>query len=461
MFAALPVDFPKLERVLVALGAVAVTNPPEIEAIGRRLRTLFQRAREDGYRSVAASDFRRLPYAYWLAPEPPLPEIHEALVLRYWEEALPAALSSGPRRARRWLMPLFFTYCEAFNERDPHFIRFANRLSGHLRDADGDLAERLRGLQQEISIFAPATAAARIGFALLGYEGTLDRALESMLLWPGFVDTRLGDAALEAVLDSGDARLAEWPFVARLMDWVKRLAAPVSKGPHRIAFANALLEPWSKRRPTDVMRARLVEFLVHWYGDPRMEGPRRYQWNGVSADALAVIMTWLAGDTLRGFMKVLERTADEIWRYREKFWMAFYDAGYVQEAWLALGWDAAQLAKRLQSDARGIGYGRLDGGAAADQSVLLLKIGDLVFTEWSHNGSLRAYRDNDPRAPVLYLAKYQGNSLRASESMDFHGGLNANPELRHMNSQGGTWQRKARDFIRRHTGIHLEDRRIL
>jgi hypothetical protein len=45
--------------------------------------------------------------------------------------------------------------------------------------------------------------------------------------------------------------------------------------------------------------------------------------------------------------------------------------------------------------------------------------------------------------------------------MDFHDGLNQNPELRHMNSDGGTWQRKARDFIRQHTGIHLNDRDIL
>jgi hypothetical protein len=45
--------------------------------------------------------------------------------------------------------------------------------------------------------------------------------------------------------------------------------------------------------------------------------------------------------------------------------------------------------------------------------------------------------------------------------MDFHGGVNVNPELRHMNSTGGTWQRKARDFIRQQTGVFVSDREIL
>lgn len=81
--------------------------------------------------------------------------------------------------------------------------------------------------------------------------------------------------------------------------------------------------------------------------------------------------------------------------------MAYYDAGHIEEAWLALGWDARTVAKKLQVDERGMGFGRLEGGAAPNQSVLLLKIGHLVFTEWSHNGSLRAYVDGERGTPRL------------------------------------------------------------
>jgi len=63
-------------------------------------------------------------------------------------------------------------------------------------------------------------------------------------------------------------------------------------------------------------------------------------------------------------MRVLEQTADDIWSYRQKFWMAYYSAGHIQEAWLALGYQAAWIAKRLQADAQGMGYGRLESGTA-------------------------------------------------------------------------------------------------
>ena len=118
-------------------------------------------------------------------------------------------------------------------------------------------------------------------------------------------------------------------------------------------------------------------------------------------------------------------------------------------------------AKRLLVDEKGMGYGMLEGGATNNQSVMFLKIGDLVFTEWSHNGSLRAYKDGSPQAPSLYQRTYHGADLRAATSLDFHDAANMNPELRHMNSEDGTWQRKARDFIRRRTNVYINDAEIL
>jgi hypothetical protein len=105
-------------------------------------------------------------------------------------------------------------------------------------------------------------------------------------------------------------------------------------------------------------------------------------------------------------------------------------------------------------------YGRFTGGATAQQSVLLLKMGGLVFSEWSHNGSLRAFYDRNPRAPSLYAKFYNGSELREPVSLDFHDGQNMNPQLTHAASDYGTWQRKARDFINRETGLYLGDKAI-
>lgn len=461
IFAPLPATFARLEAQARSMDGPDMPRPPASESIGRRLRAAFERARADGYRGLSAGEMRKLPYAWWLPGELPLHELHPQLLQRYWAEVLPGAVASGGRRARRWLTPLFHAYCEAFDAEDPWFVGFAAQVLANVERAEGSLALRLRELHAGLSFFTPASAPLRLARSLVLGTGRLDEVLERHLLWPGFIDTRLGTATFDAALRLGDEVLAERTNVVRVVAWAGLLAAPVSRGPHRVRFAEALLHPWQRRTPPDALKAGLVEFLVREYGDPRMDGHRQYQWKDVSPQALRVIMTWLAGDTLRGFMRILERTADDIWRYRRKFWMAYYDAGHIQEAWLALGPQAAALARRLQSDEKGLGYGRLEGGAASDQSVLLLRIGHIVLSEWSHNGSLRACRDDDPDAPDLYQRSYHGAELRSVTSMDFHDGMNQNPELRHMNSAGGTWQRKARDFIRRHTGVHLDDRQIL
>ena len=210
-------------------------------------------------------------------------------------------------------------------------------------------------------------------------------------------------------------------------------------------------------------KAVLVNYFVKHYHDPRLLGPGNagHHWQGVSQQAIDTLRRWLAGDTLRGFLQVLERTADLIWRYRQKFWMAYYDAGYLEEAWLVLGDEANLQARQLFVNQSSISYGRFTGGATPQQSVLLLKIGGLIFSEWSHSGSLRAYRDSDLSAPSLYGSEYHGNDLREAVSMDFHDGQNMNPQLSHHASDNGTWQRKARDFINRETGLYLSDRVII
>lgn len=461
MFAPLPASYPKLVALVQAMDKVSVVNPPPIQEIGHRLRVAFARAKPSHYRNVTISELRKLPFAYWVSGAPALPLDHPDLVQRYWLQELPFAVRSSPRRAKRWLVPLFFTYCEAFNPNDDWFLDFSQKLATAVKLSGGSFAEKLGELHRDLAFFQPSKVAPRLTESLLSHHKSFEGALADHLLWSRFVDTGLGAAAFKSALVIGDDRLRDPAVVSRLLKWARCLASPMDKTPHRVLFADALLRPWYKRRPPDGIKSSLVDFFVSVYGDPRIQGHRQFQWQGVSPEALTVLMTWLAGDTLRGFMRVLERTADEIWSYRRKFWMAYYDKGYIEEAWLALGRDAQKVAKSLQIDERGMGYGALEGPVAADQSVLILKIGQLVFTEWSHNGSLRAYIEDAPVTPKLYLANYNGTDLRNVVSMDFHDGVNQNPELRHMNSDRGTWQRKARDFVRRHTGINLTDREIL
>ena len=462
MFTPLPTTMPKLEAAVRQMDEVVLQAPPPILEIGQRLRKSYQRARSSAYSDLSQSEIRKLPFAYWVSDEPCLRDTDFELTQIYWDVYLPDALKSSPRRAKRWLSPLFFTYCENFNSDSSDFRDFARRLLKAIGLGQGLFLEKMRELQRAHSFFNPSEAPSKLANHLfLDQKNSLDALMMELLLWPSFVVSGLGDSVFKSGLNLPAERIKAGQTILRLLDWNKRLPSPVVKTDHRVLFADSLLKHWGKQKPTDSIKRVLIEFFVRVYGDPRFEGHRQYQWQGVSAQALATFRNWLTGDTLRGFMKLLQRTADDIWMYRQKFWMAYYEKGYIDEAWLALGQDALWQARRLSDDEKGMGYGLLEGGASSNQSVMFLKIGGMVFTEWSHNGSLRAYEDGYSETPKLYEKSYHGADLRAAESMDFHDGANINPGLVHSHSDKGTWQRKARDFIRKNTGVSMSDWDIL
>jgi EH_Signature domain len=84
------------------------------------------------------------------------------------------------------------------------------------------------------------------------------------------------------------------------------------------------------------------------------------------------------------------------------------------------------------------------GGAAADQAVLLLRIGDLTIADWSHDGKLRIWR-RGTAAPELNLKSYSAPDLR----------LDSDFELVHLPPDG--WQQRTEAYIRRHTGIEISE----
>lgn len=463
MFSLLPTSMAKLEAAVQRLDDPGIPPPPpDMLEIGERLRRVYVSSRVDAYTSLGRSELRKLPFAYWLKGVPDLPFVEADLVRKYWSQHLPNALSLGPRRAKRWLAPLYFIYCDQFSSADREFQTYSSNLVASLKGAEGLFAQKLQSLQQIHRFFSPSEAPDRLAkHFFLDRNKSLEGLLQDLQLWPGFISSNFGNAVFSSGLNLPVDNLRDTQTVQRLLDWLRRCTASVVKTDFRVPFANALLGCWVGRKPSDQLKNILVEFFITHYGDPRFQNHLHFQWDGVSIQAKGVILNWLTGDTLRGFMKLLQRTADEIWQYRQKFWMAYYERGYIDEAWMALGDNAQWAAQSLKMDQKGMGYGHLDGGAASNQSVLLIKIGGLVFTEWSHNGSLRAYVEGNPQTPQLYQRTYHGADLRSATSLDFHGAANMNPELRHMNSEGGTWQRKARDFIRKRTNVYINDSEIL
>lgn len=204
----------------------------------------------------------------------------------------------------------------------------------------------------------------------------------------------------------------------------------------KIELADSVLPAVASLKLTSEAKEVLKTFFMTHFGDPRvtLDG-----WYGVSEDALIVFRGWLVEKTMDDFFSLLshvaatDSSADKHWLYRKRFWNAYLKKGYIQEAWFALGKVAYNEAPKFIKGKHN--YASLTGGNA-NHSVLILRIGDLVITEWSHAGKYRVW-DGNPLAPKFYLNHYRRDDL-----VD-----NANHEASHHGNETGGWQERLESYI--------------
>lgn len=225
-------------------------------------------------------------------------------------------------------------------------------------------------------------------------------------------------------------------------------------GNTRIKLIEWLLLPWANMEPDEAIKLKTQNWLNQHFGDPRLPQNRQHGWRGVSDESVQVIYRWLVGETLDQFFDIIDRMALESqWKYRKAFWKSYYDKKLLTEAWVAFGanaWDYAESAFGEKLSAAKL------TGVKSDQSVLILRIGDIIFAEWSHNGKCRAWKISDSRAPQRYQQKYQNQDFKKISMQitpyDKEGGIS------HGSSASYSWQRKLADFIYLETNVRVSER---
>lgn len=270
-----------------------------------------------------------------------------------------------------------------------------------------------------------------------------DHGLGEWLQTGGYAEAAFAAALLDVPrrlrLSVSEARGLE--LVRRTLEWAGSSNGDMQFPNLRVPVAEALLVPWLQSAPPKAVERTITSFLLKAFGDPRMQ---RTRWSGVNDSATNVFKRWLTGATLEAFVRVIEGVAEkDHWKYRKAFWMAYYRAGHVLDAWVVLG-PEAKLISRQREDLRGQAS-ELVRPLLSNHSVLLLRIGNLVVADWSHNGKCRVWREGDLHAPKLYQTRYEASDLRAATAF----------EVAHHGSSTGGWQLKIHNHIRSLTGIGL------
>lgn len=225
------------------------------------------------------------------------------------------------------------------------------------------------------------------------------------------------------------------------------------------AMANGLVGAWlrTQRQPSDRLKKEVLTYLRQHLGDPRVDSRNRWAW--ASDETRQTVRGWLSALSLDAFFHVVGSFAGSAgmghqWKARQAFWGACLRGGHIRDSWLVLG-DNVAGAVSGDADLRG-SYGRLDDGDP-NHSVLLMQIGDLIFSEWTYNGKLRAWPVDWKNAPRLFRSRYRrlevvGSCLQFPPPAD-------RPDLPLTKANGVShtpvWQGRVAALLRRKEGIVL------
>lgn len=425
---------------------LAALQRPAPDLVIRTLERLSSAASTGKWEQLTLGDWSRAPWTFWLR-NPSLVSTHSSVLGGFH------SFLTRSRRVRP-LLALIEAWLERFDPKLPGITEAGEIIRQRLANDDDQRLHFWRDAQSRFGIFSPERGPAAVAAAMLVAAEGADEVLrlagldEPTRAESGFYRSvvRAFLTGLSAMLQQGHLPPSRLETALAFMERGRDIRFPA----YRAATADALLLPWvADAIPTADVQAAIQDFLHRHFGDPRLGGGVR--WQGVSHDAVELFQRWLARATLREFLDVISDRADVTqWRYRRAFWTAVLDAGLIEDAWVLLG-------RQAQTDTRSrfgseLACGRLLG-FTADQSVILMRIRHLIIAEVSHSGALRAWEDDDPRAPRLGRTELSRDQIVAP-CLPF--GTRQDPNgLWHTGASTGAWQASAAALIKHHTGYDL------
>lgn len=386
---------------------------------------------------------------------------------------------AGAADRPRWLRELIEAWLRDFAP-DKKLLPEAGRAAAHLleRTEDPRLTPWDRA-HKRYSMFDATRGPQRVGSALLGGAAPVEEVLSAIGMDdPIRAEGRFFRAAIQAMLGAlpgalrGPGAQEAWTRAATILEIQRsrrdRMGREIAEPALRITDLTgetiaACLDPWLRDPPSaHAPREEIKALLLRVIGDPRLRPER---WRAAPEACAQLMRSWLAVASLETFFALISETNnDPQWQYRREFWRACLrkmPSHQPAEVWVILGPGMATRAKSVKDLANG--YGRLEASSqGSEQAVLLIRLGNIVLSEWSNVGPVRAWQIGDPRCPALYRTQYESRDLRA-KCLDFpdhpirgKGGAFDGAGLWHRDPQGYLWQGCAAAFLQNHTQLRLK-----
>lgn len=229
----------------------------------------------------------------------------------------------------------------------------------------------------------------------------------------------------------------------KILNWIAPDSANRLDDIRAAEAVDHILAPWVAEICPANYRDECARRLVELFGDPRRE--RQSFWVNVSDEGRKVLLRWLARQSMETIFEVVSESergskVSHQWDDRRRFWTHIYDLGLIDEAWVALGAGAVAVANRLakeRGDAGFLNFARQVGRTREDTCLLVMRIGEKVIVEGSHNFRVHIFPTAGRMTPELYANSYDLDDILLPRPHP-----NAYPHL-------GDWQRQVLRRIRR------------
>jgi hypothetical protein len=446
------------DRMVQPDNASVSITPADREALRRELVGEFQRS---GLDNLPLRLLRRSPHVFWNGERP--------------AASLPGLVPHFLRVAAErplWLLEAIEAWLRDFAPDQPGFAETGTRVAELVLTSAHPKIQFWAQAHRRHSVFTAGEGPRRLGHALLGDSDDVRQVLDNTgMADPMRANGRFFRAAFGAMLNALPAALqtatasAAWTRAVSVLEVTKVVPDRSNRLLQERALrfddlagetARACLGPWlNGGAPASAPKAEIQAFLVATIGDPRLRPAR---WSAAGEAATRLLRGWLAAASLEAFLGLIRDHAnDRQWRYREAFWRACFRKVPNAEVWVVLGRDLQKYASVVR-DLNG-GFGKMNDGP---QAVLLMRLGNLVFSEWSNVGSLRAWEVADRNCPPLYRTKeYEMRGLKApclafpNHPSYGNGGNLSSDGLRHHSTANGLWQGCAAALLQAKLGIRL------
>lgn len=350
-----------------------------------------------------------------------------------------------------------------FDSSDVSFAEVGRQIDHHLEIRNAGLLATWKEANKNFDLFNSSVGPGRIA----------DRILEedsSNVLSVCRLDTpvRATSGYLKAVHHALSSRLPKLLVTDQSVDIFGRAKAFFVPGPHLRfdtpetdgGMADGLVGPWLRagRQPSENLKSEVLTFLREHLGDPRVDEKRR--WANSSEGTRQRVRAWLSKLSLDAFFDVVGRFAGDAgmghqWKARKAFWRMCLEKGHIEDSWLVLG-DSVVRAISDNVELRG-SYGRLLDGDPR-HSVLLMRIGNLVLSEWTYNGKLRAWPEDWKNSPRLFRSRYRRSQVTGS-GLEFPAPADR-PDLSRTTPDGVShtvvWQGRVAALLQKKEGIVLQ-----